>query len=75
MCDQFGADEVRQRVQVLAALDTMVQVCFSPIISDPRDGLLSNYDELKDEVNPIILWNPRPVGKAWLLALIITCLC
>ena len=60
LCDRFGPEDLRQRVQVLAASDKMVQICFSANHSDPRDELLSFYGELKDEVDPMILWNPRP---------------
>lgn len=60
LCDQFGSDEVRQYVQFLAASDKMVQICFSQGDSEPTEGLLSYYSELKVELDPIVLWNPRP---------------
>lgn len=60
LCDRLGPENVRQRVQVLAPSDRMVQSCFSTGNSDPRDGLLSYYGELKGEVEPMVLWNPRP---------------
>ena len=40
-------------------LDTMVQVCFSSGIEDPREGLLSYYHSLSRELSPLILWDPR----------------
>ena len=64
LCDKFGSDEVRRSVKVLAESDKMVQICFSSGVSDPLDGLLSYYNDLRGELNPIVLWNPRPEGQS-----------
>lgn len=64
LCDKFGSDEVRQSVKVLADSDSMVQICFSSGVLDPLDGLLSYYNDLKAELDPIVLWNPRPEGQS-----------
>ena len=60
LCDKIGVDEVRKRAQVLNLQDNMFQNCFSPGTTDPRVGLLSYYNELKAEVDPLVLWDPRP---------------
>ena len=60
LCDRFGREEIRRRTQVLAASDKMVQICFSTSNPDPRDGLLSYFRGLKVEVEPLVLWDPRP---------------
>ena len=60
LCDKFGSDEVRRCVQDLTALDKMVQICFSSGVSDPVEGLMSYYADLKVELNPLVLWDPRP---------------
>ena len=59
LCDRFGPDKIRQCIQGLAAADTVVQICFSSSNTDPRDGLNSYYNELKVELEPLVLWNPR----------------
>ena len=62
LCDQLGTEEVRQRAQVLNAQDGMFQNCFSPGTPDPLVGLMSYYSRLKIEVDPLVLWDPRPYG-------------
>ena len=62
LCDRFGPEYVRRRIQVLAATDKMIQVCFSTGNPDPRDGLLSYYRSLAAELNPLVLWQPRYGG-------------
>lgn len=59
LCDRFGPEKISQYVQVLAASDTMVHICFSTGTSDPREGLTSYYGDLKTEVDPLVLWDPR----------------
>ena len=63
LCDRLGPDEVRKRIQALAALDTMVQISFSPENPDPQNALLSYYRDLATELSPLVLWNPGPEGK------------
>ena len=59
LCDRFGPEYVRQRAQVLAASDKMVQICFSVANQDPREGLLSYFRDFRLQLDPLILWNPR----------------
>jgi hypothetical protein len=58
LCDRLGPEDVRRRIAPLAALDKMVEVCFSPGSSDPREGLLSYYKRLAADLQPLVLWNP-----------------
>ena len=60
LCDRLGPEDVRRRAQVLAGSDRMVQICFSAGNPDPRDALLSYYEDLKDELDPLVLWDPQP---------------
>ncbi len=59
LCDRLGPEVVRQRVQSLAAVDKVVQVCFSTLNQDPRDALLAYYGSLAEELTPLVLWDPR----------------
>lgn len=59
LCDALGHSDVRNRIAPLVAVDRMIQVCFSDGNPDPRQGLLSYYQDLQREVAPLILWNPR----------------
>lgn len=63
LCNHLGPEAVRQRVQVLTALDKVVEVCFSTGIADPRGGLLSYFESLDDDVRPLVLWDPRPEAQ------------
>ena len=62
LCDRLGADAVRARVATLAALDRMVQVCFSGGNPNPREALISYYESLAAELAPLALWDPRDGG-------------
>lgn len=61
LCHDLGADVVRHRVQPLETLDSVVRVCFSSQGSDPEEGLLSYFDDLRGAVSPLTLWDP-PAG-------------
>lgn len=60
LCDVHGSAEVRARIGPMAAVDKMVQVCFSPGNPDPTGALLSYYGSLVRDLAPLELWNPRP---------------
>jgi len=62
-CDQLGADEVRKRVTRIAAMDKMVQICFSASNQNPTETLLSYFQALGAELDPLVLWNPRTAGR------------
>lgn len=62
LCNDLGPDEVRQRVQPLTACDKAVKICFSDSASDPREDLLSYFNDLARQVAPLILWDPRAGG-------------
>lgn len=62
LCDQLGDEEVRRHLAPLAALDTVVKVCFSDGNQDPREALFSYYRALVADVGPLVLWDPRAGG-------------
>jgi hypothetical protein len=62
LCDRLGQEEMRQRVAPLAAVDRMVEVCFSSGNPDPSTALMSYYRALEMELAPLKLWNPRGQG-------------
>jgi hypothetical protein len=64
LCDLHGPELIRQRVEPLAASDTVIEVCFSSGNPDPPGAILSYFTALAREVAPLVLWNPRPEGKA-----------
>ncbi|MBI5317048.1 MAG: hypothetical protein HZB34_13870 [Nitrospirae bacterium] len=59
LCDRLGQEEMRLRVAPLAAVDRMVEVCFSSGNPDPSTALMSYYRALKMELAPLKLWDPR----------------
>ncbi|GMV51833.1 MAG: hypothetical protein AMXMBFR67_33760 [Nitrospira sp.] len=59
LCDKIGHEEVRSRMTPLVAIDRMIAVCFSSGNPDPSTALMSYYQAIKNEVAPLILWNPR----------------
>ncbi|MBI2571908.1 MAG: hypothetical protein HYV63_33270 [Candidatus Schekmanbacteria bacterium] len=62
LCDHLGADAVRDRIAPLAAADKMVQVCFSIGNPSPREALISYYQSLAAELDPLVLWDARAGG-------------
>jgi len=62
LCHDLGADVVRQRVQPLETLDSVVRVCFSSQASEPEEGLLSYLEDLRGAVFPLTLWDPHAGG-------------
>lgn len=64
LCDRHGSELIRQRVEPLAASDTVIEVCFSSGNPDPQVAILSYFTALATEVAPLALWNPRPEGGA-----------
>lgn len=62
LCEDLGSDEVRRRVQPLIGLDQLVQICFSNPGTNPIEGLRSYFNNLTDELVPLILWEPRSGG-------------
>jgi len=62
LCDRLGQEEMRQRVAPLAAVDRMLEVCFSKGNPDPSTALMSYYRALEIELAPLKLWNPRGQG-------------
>lgn len=59
LCDRLGPAELRRRVAPLVAHDQLVAICFGAANSDPHAGLLSYYEDLVAEVQPLLLCDPR----------------
>lgn len=64
LCEDLGSEEVRRCVQPLIGLDQVVQICFSNPGTDPIEGLRSYFNNLADELVPLILWKPQSGGTA-----------
>lgn len=62
LCDRMGYSEIRSRLQPLTGKDTMVNVCFSEGNQDPVGALVSYFQNLAEEVYPLILWAPQNEG-------------
>jgi hypothetical protein len=60
LCARLGPTVVSARVQPLITHDSMIRVCFSPSNPDPEDALLSYYQNLEIELDPLVLWHPQP---------------
>lgn len=58
LCARLGPTVVSAQVQPLITHDSMIRVCFSPSNPDPKDALLSYYQNLVTELNPLVLWHP-----------------
>lgn len=59
LCHKIGTEEVRRHIVPLAALDKVVEICFSKNNHDPPQGLQSYYGQLAEDLTPLILWEPR----------------
>lgn len=57
LCARLGPAVVSARVQPLIAHDSMIRVCFSPSNPDPKLALLSYYQGLEIELDPLVLWH------------------
>jgi hypothetical protein len=58
LCARIGSAVVSARVQPLIAHDSMIRVCFSPSNPDLKAALLSYYQSLEIELDPLVLWHP-----------------
>jgi hypothetical protein len=59
LCVRLGPTVVSAHVQSILNHDSMIRVCFSPSNPDPRDALLSYYQNLVTELEPLVLWHPQ----------------
>jgi len=64
LLDHLGAEVLRKRVEPIARIDRVVQVCFSSGNLSPRDALISYYESLAAELDPLVLWDPRAGGAS-----------
>lgn len=58
LCARIGLTVVSARLQPLITYDSMLRVCFSPSNPDPSGALLSYYQNLVTELDPLVLWHP-----------------
>jgi hypothetical protein len=58
LCARLGPTVVSTQIQPLITHDSMIRVCFSPSNPDPKDALLSYYQNLVTELDPLVLWHP-----------------
>ncbi len=58
LCARLGTTVVSARVQPLVTHDSMIRVSFSSSNPDPREALLSYYQNLVTELDPLVLWHP-----------------
>ncbi len=62
LCMRLGEGTVSTRVQPLMVVDTAVKVCFSNSKSSPADALISYYEDLAADLEPLKLWKPPSFG-------------
>ena len=58
LCDLLGSEVVRERLQRVLALDTVVRVCFSSGNQHPRYGLESYFNDVARDCE-----TPRSLGQ------------
>lgn len=63
LCRALGPGSVKEGVEPLRKVDTVVGICFSPENRDPEQGLRSYLEERRVELSPLVLWDP-PKGEA-----------
>jgi hypothetical protein len=57
--NELGEGQVRKCIAPLTQLDQVVKICFSEANPNAREGLLSYYGALAQEVKPLRLWDPQ----------------
>lgn len=63
LCNELGSKEVRQAVSGLMGGNKTIRVCFSEASTDPREGLASYHRSAREELSPLVLWDPPPGGR------------
>lgn len=58
LCVKVGENEIRSRIQPMVTMDVAVKNCFSNSEESPLVGLISYYDDLAANVEPLQLWRP-----------------
>lgn len=62
LCVRMGVDEIRSRIRPLMGVDVVTRVCFSDSNPSPLAGLLSYYENLAADLQPLNLWRPSYLG-------------
>ena len=60
---RLGVDAIRSRILPLMERDIAINICFSASNSSPVAGLLSYYENLAVNVEPLNLWRPSCPGR------------
>lgn len=63
LLQRLGVDALRASLTPLDR-DQVVKICFSPSNADPGEGLRSYFNTLKEELQPLRLWDPFEGGVA-----------
>ena len=56
LCGELGAATVRERIEPVRHVDTVMGICFSPGVPDPEQGLRSYLRHRRSELAPLVLW-------------------
>ena len=56
LCLELGTAAVRERIEPVQHVDTVIRVCFSPGGQDPKQGLRSYLRARRSELAPLVLW-------------------
>ena len=64
LCMKQGGCTVRSRICPMMDVDVAVRVCFSDSNASPVVALLSYYNDLSADVEPLELWKPPSLGAS-----------
>ncbi len=64
LCRKLGEDALRARIHPVMETDTVAKVCFSNSNSSPVAALLSYFEDISIQVEPLTLWQPSALGGA-----------
>ena len=56
LCRELGTAAVRERIEPVRHVDTVMSICFSPDAPDPERGLRSYLRDRGRELAPLVLW-------------------
>ena len=56
LCRELGTAVVRERIEPVQHIDTVMRICFSPGVQNPEQGLDSYLTDRRRELAPLVLW-------------------
>lgn len=56
LCGELGAAAVRERIEPVRHVDTVMGICFSLGVQDPEQGLRPYLRDRRIELAPLVLW-------------------